>query len=129
MGHAETMGLTAGRAVREFGADDDTDDAIRDDVRLVTGRELLDDTSEEAADAVLWWWREGDGDLASELVYGVGPLAEDGAIWVLTPRQGKPGRVPAEEMAELAGDARLRLHGVVPLGGWTGYHLSGVRVR
>ncbi|MEU2504032.1 DUF3052 family protein [Streptomyces sp. NPDC007863] len=123
MGHAETMGLTAGQAVREFGADDDTDDAIRDDIRLVTGRELLDDASEEAADAVLWWWREGDGDLTSELRYEAGPLAENGSIWVLTPRQGKPGHVPAPEMAELAVDAGLRVRAVTPLGGWTGHHL------
>ncbi|MEU2546693.1 DUF3052 family protein [Streptomyces roseolus] len=123
MGYAETMGLTAGRAVREFGADDDTDDGIRDDVRRVTGRELLDDASGEAADAVLWWWRQGDGDLASELRDDTGPLAEGGAIWVLTPRRGKPGHVPAEEMAEIAGDARLRVRAVAPLGGWTGHHL------
>ncbi|MEU9853144.1 DUF3052 family protein [Streptomyces sp. NPDC047974] len=123
MGYAETMGLRAGQAVREFGADDDTDDAIRDDVRLVTGRALLDDTSGEAADAVLWWWREGDGDLASELRDEVGPLAEDGSIWVLTPRQGKPGHVPVPEMAELAVDAGLRVRGATLLGGWTGHHL------
>ncbi|GGR47704.1 DUF3052 family protein [Streptomyces roseolus] len=123
MGYAETMGLAAGRAVREFGADDDTDDEIRDDVRRVTGRELLDDASGEAADAVLWWWRQGDGDLASELRDETGPLAEDGAICVLTPRRGKPGHVPVEEMAEIAGDARLRVRAVTPLGGWTGHHL------
>ncbi|NML49798.1 DUF3052 family protein [Streptomyces sp. R302] len=123
MGYAETMRLRAGQAVREIGADDDTDDEIRDDVRRVTGRELLDDTSEEVADAVLWWWREGDGDLVSELTDEAGPLVEGGSIWVLTPRQGKPGHIPVLEMAELADDAGLRVRVATPLGSWTGHDL------
>ncbi|MFI8422550.1 DUF3052 family protein [Streptomyces sp. NPDC085479] len=123
MGYAGTMGLGAGQTVRELGADDDTDDELRDDIRRVTGRELLDDTSEDTADAVVWWWREGDGDLAVELRDDAGPLAEGGPIWVLTPRQGKPGHVPDQELEELAGDADLRVRAVVPLGGWTGHRL------
>ncbi|MFF0482739.1 DUF3052 family protein [Streptomyces sp. NPDC004435] len=124
--HAERMGLRAGQSVREVGWDDDTDPAIRDDVRRATGTELLDEDVEVSVDVVLYWWRLGDGDLASQLVHGVGPLTGDGAVWVLTPGAGRPGHTSAEEIAEAADDAgRYRMAGA-DLGAWDG-HLIGRR--
>ncbi|MFJ5711528.1 DUF3052 family protein [Streptomyces sp. NPDC093105] len=120
--YAERMGLRAGQTVREIGWDDDTDPDLRDDVRRVTGTELLDD--DVVVDVVLYWWRLGDGDLASELRYDIGPLSEDGAVWVLTPRAGKPGHETVDDMAEAAASAGLRHAGSVDLGGWVGHRIG-----
>ncbi|MGW6540560.1 DUF3052 family protein [Streptomyces sp. NPDC055051] len=124
--YAGRMGLRAGQSVRESGWDDDTDPAIRDDIRRATGRPLLDEDASDRADALLYWWRLGDGDLANELTHNIGPLTDDGAIWVVTPKAGRPGHTPAEEIAEAADDAGLcRLTGA-DLGSWEG-HLIGRR--
>lgn len=47
---------------------------------------MLDEDTDEVVDVVLLWWRDGDGDLVDTLMDAIGPLAEDGVIWVLTPR-------------------------------------------
>ena len=62
-------------------------------VEEACGGELLDEDTDEVIDVVLLWWRDGDGDLVDTLMDAIGPLAEDGVIWVLTPKTGKPGHV------------------------------------
>lgn len=121
--YAERMGLRAGQTVREIGWDDDTDPDLRDDVRRVTGTELLDE-DDVVVDVVLYWWRLGDGDLAGELKYDVGPLSGDGPIWVLVPKAGKPGHETDDEIAEAAAWAGLRHAGSVALGGWIGHRIG-----
>ena len=50
------------------------------------------------------WWREGDGDLADALVDAGTPLADNGVVWVLSPKTGRPGHVEPSEIAEAAPD-------------------------
>ncbi|MDX2293601.1 MULTISPECIES: DUF3052 domain-containing protein [Streptomyces] len=124
--YAGRMGLQAGQTVREIGWDDDTDPELRDDVRQATGSALLDENEDDgvAVDVVLYWWRSGDGDLASALEYDLGPWSEGGTVWVLTPRTGKPGHESVDDIAEAAAGAGLRHTGSVALGGWVGHRIG-----
>ncbi|GCD92816.1 DUF3052 domain-containing protein [Embleya hyalina] len=122
--HARRMGIVRSMVVRELGWDDDTDDRIRADVEDTIGGGMVDDETDEVADAVLLWWRNGDGDLAGELTDVVGSLSDTGAIWVLTPTTGKPGHVDRSEIAEEAHAAGLVVVAAVTLGAWSGNHLA-----
>ncbi|MGW5001224.1 DUF3052 family protein [Streptomyces hydrogenans] len=122
--YAERMGLLTGQTVVEIGRDDDTDPAIRDDSRRVTGDAPLDEGSGVRADAVLYWWREGDGDLASELTEAVEALSGRGPVWLLTPKPRHPGHTPAPDVVEAAEDADLHHTAEADLGAWTGHRLA-----
>jgi len=41
---------------------------LRDAIVAKSGTDLLDATAQEVVDAVILWWRDGDGDLVDELV-------------------------------------------------------------
>ena len=70
------------------------------------------------------WWREGDGDLVDALVNAIGPLADNGVIWVLTPKTGRSGHVEPSEIAEAAPTAGLSQTSNVSVGdGWAGARL------
>ena len=43
-------------------------------------------TTPDGADAVLLWWRDGDGDLGDALVDMVGVLDDGGFVVLLTPK-------------------------------------------
>src|SRR4051812_50029649 len=88
--------------VQELGWDTDVDEAVRDAVEERCGDELLDEDADEVVDLVLMWWREGDGDLVDALVDAIGPLADNGVIWVLTPKTGRARHAEPREIAEAA---------------------------
>lgn len=100
--YARKLGIQRDQVVQEWGWDDDTDDDIRAAVEEACGGDLLDEDSDEVIDVVLLWWRDGDGDLVDTLMDAISPLAEDGVIWVLTPKTGKPGHVLPSDIAEAA---------------------------
>ncbi len=104
---AARLGLTADSVVAEFGYDDDVDFDLRDAIEDLTHNELLDEESDEVFDAVLLWWRDGDGDLTDALVDAVTPLAQSGSIWVLTPKTARAGFVEPSDVAEAAQIAGL----------------------
>jgi hypothetical protein len=104
---AARLGLSPDSAVAEFGYDDDVDFDLRDAIEDLTNNELLDEDSDEVLDAVILWWRDGDGDLTDALVDAVMPLADTGSIWVLTPKKGRPGFVEPSDVAEAAQIAGL----------------------
>jgi hypothetical protein len=126
---AQKLGISHGMVVQELGWDDDTDDELRADVEEVIGDELLDEDSEEVIDVVLMWWREGDGDLVDALMDAIGPLADEGFVWVLTPKTGQSGHVDPSEIAESAPTAGLTQTSAVNLGGWTGSRLVQPKAR
>ena len=100
------MGFTADELVLEIGYGTDCDENLRSSIREVTGTDFLDQDSREVVDAVLIWWREGDGDLVDELMDAMTYLSESGAIWVLTPKIGRTGHVEPSDIqdgAPLAG--------------------------
>ena len=116
--YAQKLGITADMAVQELGWDEDTDDDIRFAVEDASGGELLDEDADEVVDVVLLWWRDGDGDLVDRLMDAITPLADDGIIWVVTPKTGKPGHVQPAEIAESAPTAGLMQTSSANLGDW-----------
>jgi hypothetical protein len=104
---AGRLGLASGQIVQEIGYDDDCDDALRDSVAAVTGSELVDEEYDDVVDAVLLWWRDGDGDLVDALVDALTSLADGGMIWLLTPKAGRDGHVEPSDIGEAAPTAGL----------------------
>ncbi|KDF01702.1 hypothetical protein Y900_022910 [Mycolicibacterium aromaticivorans JS19b1 = JCM 16368] len=116
--YAQKLGIQKNQVVQELGWDEDTDDDIRVDVEDASGGELLDEDADEVVDVVLLWWRDGDGDLVDRLMDAIAPLADDGIIWVVTPKTGKPGHVQPAEIAESAPTAGLMQTSSANLGDW-----------
>ncbi|TWP48801.1 DUF3052 domain-containing protein [Lentzea tibetensis] len=107
IGVAEKLGIEPGMTVQELGWDEDVDDNLRAAVEEQVGGDLLDEDADEVINVVLLWWREDDGDLVDALINATGPLAEDGVIWVLSPKTGRPGHVEPSDIAEAVPTAGL----------------------
>jgi hypothetical protein len=124
IGVADKLGIEPGQVVGELGWDEDVDDDVRAAVEERCGSELLDEDAEEVLDVILLWWRESDGDLVDQLMDATGPLAEDGVIWVLTPKTGRPGHVEPSDIAEAVPTAGLAQTSNISVGAdWTGTRL------
>jgi len=111
------MGFTADELVLELGYGADCDENLRSSIREITGMDFLDQESREVVDAVLIWWREGDGDLVDELMDAMTYLSENGAIWVLTPKIGRSGHVEPSDIqdgAPLAGLSQTSTFSIAP---------------
>jgi len=121
--YARKLGIQKDQIVQELGWDEDTDDEIRFDVEDACGADLLDEESDEVVDVVLLWWRDSDGDLVDRLMDAITPLADDGVIWVLTPKTGKRGHVMPAEIAESAPTAGLMQTSSANLGDWSASRL------
>ncbi|MBA0049322.1 DUF3052 domain-containing protein [Mycobacterium sp. NPDC050853] len=121
--NARKLGIQRNQLVQELGWDEDTDDNIRADIEDACGSELLVEDSDDVVDVVLLWWRDDDGDLVDALMDAITPLAEDGVIWVLTPKTGMPGHVQPSEIAESAPTAGLVQTSSVNLGDWSATRL------
>jgi len=116
--YAHRLGIEKDQLVQELGWDEDTDDDIRLDIEETCGNELLDEDADEVVDVVLLWWRDDDGDLVDRLMDAITPLADDGVIWVVTPKTGHPGHVLPAEIAEAAPTAGLMQTSSANLGNW-----------
>ena len=57
------------------------------------------------------------------------PLADDGVIWVLTPKTGKPGNVLPAEIAESAPTAGMMQTSSANLGDWSASRLVQPKSR
>ena len=95
-GLAARLGIKPGMVVQELGWDEDADEDLRDSIVDISGGEMVDEDTDEVADVVILWWREDDGDLVDALVDAIGALAEDGVVWLLVPKSGRPGHVEPE---------------------------------
>ncbi len=127
--YAHRLGIEKDQIVQELGWDEDTDDDIRADIEDEAGGELVDYDSDEVVDVVLLWWRDGDGDLVDRLMDAITPLADDGVIWVVTPKTGKPGHVQPAEIAESAPTAGLMQTSSANLGNWIASRLVQPRSK
>ena len=123
LNYAQRLGIHHDQIVQELGWDEDTNDDIRADVEDACGGDILDEDADEVIDVVLLWWREGDGDLVDRLMDAITPLADDGIVWVLTPKTGKPGHVLPADIAEAAPTAGLMQTSSANLGDWIGSRL------
>jgi Protein of unknown function (DUF3052). len=123
---AGKLGIEPGMVVQELGWDTDVDEAVRDAVEERCGDELLDEDAQDVMDVVLLWWRDGDGDLADDLVDAMSLLAENGVVWVLTPKTGRPGYVEPSDIAEAAATAGLsQTSNISVTEDWAGARLVG----
>ena len=104
---AARLGLKSGQVVQEIGWDDDCDEDLRSSIEALTGTPLVDTEHDDVVDAVLLWWRDGDGDLVDALVDALISLTGGGAVWVLTPKAGREGHVEPSDIGDAAPVAGL----------------------
>ncbi|WP_188942460.1 DUF3052 domain-containing protein [Nakamurella endophytica] len=114
---ASRLGLSAGDVVGEIGYDDDVDHDLRSAIEELIQGDLLDEDADDVLDAVILWWRDSDGDLTDALVDAITLLADDGVIWLLTPKTGTEGYVEPSDIAEATRTAGLAQTTTVPSGG------------
>ena len=103
----EKMGFQPGELVLEIGCESDADASLRAAIATVTGNSIIEDETNEVVDAVIIWWREGDGELEDELVDALTYLSEAGSIWVLTPKAGRDGHVEPSDIQDAAPNVGL----------------------
>ena len=104
----ERLGLKPGLVVQELGWDEDADEDLRDAIIEVSGGEMVDEDTDVVADVVILWWREDDGDLFDALTDAITSLGEDGVVWLLVPKSGRPGHVEPGDVTEAAPTAGLQ---------------------
>ena len=106
-GIAERLGFASGTVVQELGWDNDADDQLRVAIENAIDADMVDGDYGNVVDAVLLWWRQDDGDLVDGLVDALTDLVGGGAIWLLTPKVGRPNAVDPADIAEAAPIAGL----------------------
>ena len=123
------MGFAAGELILEVGYGQDCDDVLRSEIVAITGTQLLEGETTEVVDAVILWWRDGDGDLVDELMDALTFLTETGPIWVLTPKLGRDGHVESSDIQDAAPIAGLSQTSTIALAqDWAGTRLVARKV-
>ena len=124
------LGIGPGQTVWEIGVDGDVDGALRAQLTAAGGVELVDEDYDDVVDVVLMWWRDDDGDLVDGLVDALVPLADQGVIWLMTPKPGRPGHIEAEDIADAAPTAGLQQTTTISAGAnWQGTRLVAPRAK
>ena len=99
-------------------------------VQAVIGGDLVDEDFDDVVDAVVMWWRDDDGDLVDGLVDAIGPLADHGVIWLMTPKPGREGHIESEDIADAAPTAGLQQTSTISAGSfWQGTRLVAPRSK
>jgi hypothetical protein len=101
------MGMKKGDLILEVGRTDESDSQLREHISTITGTEFLSGHIQDVVDAVIIWWRDGDGDLVDELMDSLTYLSATGAIWVLTPKVNRDGHVEPSDIQDAAPIAGL----------------------
>ena len=123
------MGFAAGELILEVGYGSDCDDVLRSEIVAITGTQLLEGETTQVVDAVILWWRDGDGDLVDELMDALTYLTETGPIWVLTPKLGRDGHVESSDIQDAAPIAGLSQTSTLALAkDWAGTRLVARKV-
>lgn len=127
---AAKMGLKPGTTVWEVGYDDDVAEEVGAAIASVEGVELLQDDPEDVVDVVILWWRDDDGDLVDALVDALAPLADNGVVWLFTPKPGRAGHVEPEDIADSAPTAGLQQTSTVSASrDWQGTRLVAPKAK
>lgn len=127
-GLAGKFGLADGLVVQEIGFDDDCDIEVSDAIADVA--ELVDESFDDVVDVVLLWWREDDGDLVDALVDALTPLADNGVVWLMTPKPGREGHVEPIDISEAAPTAGLQATSTISAApDWQGTRLVSPKSR
>jgi hypothetical protein len=120
------LGFKSGQIVIEFGYDDDVDADFREAVESAVAAPLEDEDYDGVVDAVLLWWRDGEGDLTDELVDALTMVEDGGFIALLTPGMRRADRVEAPDVHEACTTSGLTESGAVPVGrDWQAQRLVG----
>ena len=120
----DRLGLKPGMVVQELGWDEDVDDEVRASIENAIDADMVDGDHGDVVDMVLLWWRDDDGDLVDALVDSLTDLVRGGAIWLVSPKVGRPGEVDPSDVAESAPIAGLSTTTTVAVGkDWTGTRL------
>ncbi|TWE12418.1 DUF3052 domain-containing protein [Rudaeicoccus suwonensis] len=106
-GLLEKLGFEADQVVLEIGWDEDCDEAVRVGIEEVAGSALEDEDYDGVVDAVVLWWRDGDGDLIDDCADALTNLADKGFVVLLVPKAGHPDHVDASDIKEAAQTAGL----------------------
>ena len=125
--NAEEFGFHEGDLVQEWLWDDDVDDSIRAGIEDLTGEDLVDEDYGSAVDGVIIWWRDGDDEdeLSGVIVDAYAVLGQDGPLWVLTPKPGRPGAADPNTVQSAAKTAGM--NAATPL--TVNADWNGVRLR
>jgi hypothetical protein len=103
----DRLGIEQGMVVQEIGYDDDVDADLREAIEDRLNDEMVD-----------------------VLVDAIAPLADNGVIWLLTPKRGRAGYVEPSDISEAAPTAGLSQTSLLPLGAaWTGARLAQRRSK
>jgi len=125
---AQRLGVASGSLVQSINADEDVPTDLLDELRAVSGEELISEDSDEVVDVVLLWWREDDGDLIDALVDARRQLSDDGFLWLLTPKAGREGHVEPSDILEAVPTAGLVQTGNLNIAQeWNGTKLGAPR--
>lgn len=104
---ANRLGFANGDLILEMGAGPDCDEVLRSGISKITGTNFVEGKATEVVDGVILWWRDGDGDLVDELMDAMTFLAENGPIWLFTPKVGRDGHVEMSDIQDAAPIAGL----------------------
>jgi hypothetical protein len=127
---ASALHLESGMTVQELNWDEDADPVIRAGIEAIIAGDLVDEDYDDVVDAVLMWWRDDDGDLVDGLVDAIGPLADHGVIWLMTPKPGRDGHIESEDIADAAPTAGLQQTSTISAGShWQGTRLVAPRSK
>lgn len=127
---ASRLGLESGLVVQEIGRDSDSDPDLRAGIVAVTGADMVDLDYEDVVDVAVLWFREDDGDLTDALVDAITPLADQGVVWLLTPKPGRDGHIEPEDITDAAQTAGLRQTSTISAGAqWQGTRLVAPRAK
>jgi hypothetical protein len=122
------MGFGPGSVVQELGWDEDVDDELRMQIENAVDGDIVDGDYGNVVDAVVLWWRDGDGDLVDALMDALTDLADGGVIWLMTPKVGRPNAVEAADVTEAAPVAGLAVTTTASVSkDWTATRLAAPR--
>jgi hypothetical protein len=106
---ASSLGIEPGSIVQEIGFDEDSAEDIREAFATASGNDLVDYDYEDVIDVALVWFRDEDDDLIDLLVDAIAPLADNGVVWLMTPKPGRPGHVTPADIADASPTAGLQV--------------------
>lgn len=113
---AARLGFGNGDIVQEIGWDDDADETLREQIEDRIGSGLEDEDYDGVVDAVLLWFRDGDGDLTDDVVDSLVCLDDKGFVLVVSPKTGAHDHVEAHEISEAAQTAGLNASSTTKVG-------------
>lgn len=121
---ADKIGFSHDDIVMEIGWDEDVDESWRAAIEEIVGAEIEDETYDGVVDAVIVWFRDGDGDLTDDIVDALATLEDKGFVVLMVPKAGHDEHVDAADIQEAATTAGLKASSTFKVGeDWIGTKL------